>query len=58
MVFIEQQYVRNPFVKIKYDKTIAKIFILLIICIYDFINKTKSILTECFLKTKNIEIYF
>jgi len=34
VVSIEQQYIRNPFVKIKYDRTIiAKIFVLLIICL-------------------------
>jgi len=33
-VSVEQQYVRNPFVKIKYNRTIiTKIFVLLIICI-------------------------
>jgi len=46
-VSVEQQYVRNPFVKIKYDRTIiTKIFVLLIICICDFINKVQNILTE------------
>jgi len=38
-VSVEQQYICNPFVKIKYDRTITKIFVLLIICICDFINK-------------------
>jgi len=56
---IEQQYVRNPFVKIKDDKTIiAKIFVLLIICICDFINKIKSILTKYFLKQRILKFIF
>jgi len=58
-VFVEQQYVRNPFVKIKYDRTIiAKIFVLSIICICNFINKVKSILTEYFLKQRILKFIF
>jgi len=61
-VSVEQQYVRNLFVKIKYDRTIiAKIFVLLIICISDFIlfyNKVKSILTEYFLKQRILKFIF
>jgi len=58
-ISVEQQHVHNPFVKIKYDKTIiAKIFVLLIICICDFINKVKNILTEYFLKQRIFKFIF